>query len=171
MSAWCTFSGVLWPALRRTSKKFQESSDNRLPARPHHVRDWGSDELLSGGRGEQRKEAHLFVRHRHSLVPADWRLVGVWTWVISSHYVSCNLYLLLHKFCFLTHYTMLGVGSSSGVELFQVFIGTGLWRDVADQQVFHCLFIPTFARCLSILVQSSFLHKSFASSSPCPEAI
>ena len=66
---------------------------------------------------------------------------------------------------------MLGAGSSSGVELFQVFMGTGLWQDGADQQVFHGLFIPTFAHCLSILVESPFLHKGFASSSPCPEAI
>ena len=34
-------------------------------------------------------------------------------------------------------------------------MGTGLWQDGADQQVFHCLFILTFARCLSILVESS----------------
>ena len=53
---------------------------------------------------------------------------------------------------------MLGAGSSSGVELFQVFMGTGLWQDGADQQVFHGLFIPTFARCLSILVESPFMH-------------
>ena len=53
---------------------------------------------------------------------------------------------------------MLGAGSSSGVELFQVFMGTRLWQDGADQQVFHGLFIPTFARCLSILVDSPFLH-------------
>ena len=32
---------------------------------------------------------------------------------------------------------MLGAGSSSGVELFQVFMGTRLWQDGADQQVFH----------------------------------
>ena len=63
---------------------------------------------------------------------------------------------------------MLGAGSSSGVELFQVFMGTGLWQDGADQQVFHGVFIPTFAHCLSILVESPFLHKGFASSSPCP---
>ena len=49
---------------------------------------------------------------------------------------------------------MLGAGSSSGVELFQVFMGTRLWQDRADQQVFHDLFIPTFACCLSILVES-----------------
>ena len=66
---------------------------------------------------------------------------------------------------------LLGAGSSSGVELFQVFIRTGLWQDGADQQVFHCLFIPTFTRCLSILVESQFLHKGFASSSHCPGAI
>ena len=54
---------------------------------------------------------------------------------------------------------MLGAGSSSGVELFQVFMGTGLWQDGADQKVFHGLFIPTFAHCLSILVESPFLHK------------
>ena len=66
---------------------------------------------------------------------------------------------------------MLGAGSSSGVELFQVFMGTRLWHDGADQQVFHGLFIPTFAHCLSILVESPFLHKGFASSNPCPEAI
>ena len=65
----------------------------------------------------------------------------------------------------------LGAGSISGVELFQVFMGTRLWQDGADQQVFHSLFIPTFARCLSILVESPFLHKGFASSSPYPEAI
>ena len=53
---------------------------------------------------------------------------------------------------------MLGAGSSAGVEIFQVFIGTRLWQDGADQQVFHCMFIPTFARCLSILVESPFLH-------------
>ena len=53
---------------------------------------------------------------------------------------------------------MLCAGSSSGVELFQVFMGTRLWQDGADQQVFHGLFIPTFARCLSILVESPFLH-------------
>ena len=35
-------------------------------------------------------------------------------------------------------------------------MGTGLWQDWADQQVFHCLFIPTFACCLSILVESPF---------------
>ena len=52
---------------------------------------------------------------------------------------------------------MLGAGSSSMVELFQVFMGTGLWQDGADQQVFHGLFIPTFARCLSFLVESPFL--------------
>ena len=66
------------------------------------------------------------------------------------------------------HYSrpMLGAGSSSGVELFQVFMGTRLWQARADQQVFHCLFIPTFARCLSltILVASPFLHTRFASS-------
>ena len=61
---------------------------------------------------------------------------------------------------------MFGAGSSSGVELFQVFMGRGLWQDGADQQMFHCLFIPTFARCLSILVESPCLHKGFASSSP-----
>ena len=66
---------------------------------------------------------------------------------------------------------MLGAGSSSGVELFQAFMGTRLWQVRADQQVFHGLFIPTFARCMSILVESPFLHKGFASSSPCPEAI
>ena len=66
---------------------------------------------------------------------------------------------------------MLSAGSSSGVELFQVFTGTRLWQDGADKQVFHCLFIHTFARCLSILVESPFLHKGFATSSPCPEAI
>ena len=66
---------------------------------------------------------------------------------------------------------MLSAGSSSVVELFQVFMGTGLWQDGADQQVCHGLFIPTFARCLSILVESPFLHEGFASSSPCPEAI
>ena len=66
---------------------------------------------------------------------------------------------------------MLGASSSPGVELFQVFMGTRLWQDGADQQVFHGLFIPTFARCLSILVESPFLHKGFESSSPCPEAI
>ena len=60
---------------------------------------------------------------------------------------------------------MLGAGSSSGVELFQVFMGTGLWQDGADQHVFHGLFIPTFAHCLSILVESPFLHKGFASRS------
>ena len=59
---------------------------------------------------------------------------------------------------------MLGAGSSSGVELFQVCMGTRLWQDGADQQVFHGLFIPTFARCLSILVESPFLHEGFASS-------
>ena len=32
------------------------------------------------------------------------------------------------------------------------------------------MFIPTFARCLSILAESQFLHKGFASPSPCPEA-
>ena len=53
---------------------------------------------------------------------------------------------------------MLGAGSSSGVELFQVFMGTRLWQDGADQQVFHGLFIRTFARCLSSLVESPFLH-------------
>ena len=37
---------------------------------------------------------------------------------------------------------MLGAGSSSGVELFQVFMGTHLWQDGADQQVFHGLFTP-----------------------------
>ena len=47
-------------------------------------------------------------------------------------------------------------------------MGTGLWQDGADQQVFHGLFIPIFAHCLSILVESPFLHKGFASSSPCP---
>ena len=76
------------------------------------------------------------------------------------------LFESLHDFC-----PMLGAGSSSGVELFQVFMGTRLWQDGADQQVFHGLFIPTFARCLSILVESLFLHKGFASSSPYPEAI
>ena len=35
-------------------------------------------------------------------------------------------------------------------------MGTGLWQDGADQQVFHCLFIPTFAHSLSILVLSPF---------------
>ena len=44
-------------------------------------------------------------------------------------------------------------------------MGTGLWQDGADQQVFHCLFIPTLARCLSILVESPFLHKGFVLSS------
>ena len=79
---------------------------------------------------------------------------------------------------------------SSWVELFQVFVGTGLWQDGTDQQVFHCQFIPTFTRCLSILdgtdqqvihcqfipkstrclsilVVSPFLYKGFALSSPC----
>ena len=60
---------------------------------------------------------------------------------------------------------MLGAGSSSGVKLFQVLMGTGLWQDGADQHVFHCLFIPIFARCLSVLVESPFLHQGFASSS------
>ena len=70
----------------------------------------------------------------------------------------------LHDSC-----PMLGTGSSSGVELFQVSVGVGttwLWQDGADQQVFHCLLIPIFARCLSILVESPFLHKGFASSIP-----
>ena len=66
---------------------------------------------------------------------------------------------------------MLGAGSSSGVDIFQVFMGTGLWQDGADQQMFHRLFIPTFARCLSILVESTFMLKGFASSSPCPKGI
>ena len=35
---------------------------------------------------------------------------------------------------------------------------SGLWQDGTDQQLFHCMFIPTFARCLSILVESIFLH-------------
>ena len=74
------------------------------------------------------------------------------------------------------HYSRprLDAGSSSGIyiyEPFQVFMGTGLWQDGADYHVFHCMFIPTFARCLSILVESPFLHKDFASSSPCPEMI
>ena len=47
---------------------------------------------------------------------------------------------------------MLGAGSSFGVELFQVFMCTGLWQDGTALQVFRCLFIPTFTRCLSILV-------------------
>ena len=38
-------------------------------------------------------------------------------------------------------------------------MGTGLWQDGADQQVFHCQFIPTYACCLSILVVSQFMHK------------
>ena len=46
---------------------------------------------------------------------------------------------------------MLDGGSSLRVELFQVFMGTGLWQDVVDQQVFHFLFIPTFARWLGVL--------------------
>ena len=58
---------------------------------------------------------------------------------------------------------MLGAGSSPGVELLQVFMGKRLWQDGADQQVFHGLFITTFARCLSILIESPFLHKGFAS--------
>ena len=49
-------------------------------------------------------------------------------------------------------------------------MGTRLWQYGANQQVFHCLFFPTFARCLSILVESPFLHKGFASSNPRPEA-
>ena len=53
---------------------------------------------------------------------------------------------------------MLGARSSSRVEIFQVFMGTWLWQGEADQQVFHSLFIPTFARCLSIFVKSPFLH-------------
>ena len=53
---------------------------------------------------------------------------------------------------------MLGAGSNSRVEIFQVFMGTWLWQGEADQQVFHSLFIPTFARCLSIFVKSPFLH-------------
>ena len=40
-------------------------------------------------------------------------------------------------------------------------MGTRLWQDGADQQVFHCLYIPTFARCLSIFVESPFLHKGY----------
>ena len=44
-------------------------------------------------------------------------------------------------------------------------MGTGLWHDGADQHMFHCLFIPTFARCLSVLVESPFLHQGYASSS------
>ena len=43
---------------------------------------------------------------------------------------------------------LLGAGFSSEVEMFHVFVGTGLCQDGADFQVFHCLFIPTFARCL-----------------------
>ena len=54
---------------------------------------------------------------------------------------------------------MLGAGSSSGVELIQVFMGKRLWQDGADQQVFHGLFITTFARCLSILIESPFLYR------------
>ena len=71
------------------------------------------------------------------------------------------------------HYSrpMLGAGCSLGVELFQVFMGTGLWHGGADEQVFHCLFIPTFACCLSILVESPFLYKGFASCSPYPGMI
>ena len=42
-------------------------------------------------------------------------------------------------------------------------MGTRLWQDGADRQVFHGLFIPTFARCRSIFVESPFLHKGFAS--------
>ena len=45
-------------------------------------------------------------------------------------------------------------------------MGTRVWQDGADQQMLHGLFIPTFARCLFILVESPFLHKGFASSSP-----
>ena len=68
---------------------------------------------------------------------------------------------------------MLGAVSIArgGGELFQVFMGRRLWQDGADQQVFHVLFIPTFARCLSILAESPFLHTGFASSGPYPEAI
>ena len=58
-----------------------------------------------------------------------------------------------------------------GLTLFHVFMGTRLWQYGENQQLFHCLFIPTFARCLSILVESPFLHKGFASSNPRPEAI
>ena len=62
------------------------------------------------------------------------------------------------------HYSrpMLGAGSSSGVELFK---GTGLWQ---TNRCFRRLFIPTFARCLSILIESPFVHKGFASCSRCP---
>ena len=104
---------------------------------------------------------------------------------LSGRIVSCRSSLLDHRpiFAMLSLFLVcLAVfiqlfsaiffsGSSSGVELFQVCMGTRLWQDGAYQQVFHGLFIPTFARCLSILVECPFLHKGFAASSPCPEAI
>ena len=72
-------------------------------------------------------------------------------------------------FFFSSHYTTPAqCRISLRVELFQVLMGTGLWQDGADQQLFHCLFIPTFA-----LVCPSSLnpHQGFVSSSRCPEAI
>ena len=42
--------------------------------------------------------------------------------------------------------------SESEIELFQVFMGTGLWQVGADQQVFNCLSVPTFARSLPTFV-------------------
>ena len=92
--------------------------------------------------------------------------IGSCILTLSSNYLWDLLFESLHD-----SRPMLGAGSSSGVELFQVFMSTRLWQDGADQQVFHGLFIPTFARCLSILVESPFLLNGFASSSPCPKAI
>ena len=66
---------------------------------------------------------------------------------------------------------MLGAGSSLGVELFHVFMCTGLWQDGADQQYvcFIVCSVHPHTRTLSvqsILVESPFLHNGFASSIP-----
>ena len=72
------------------------------------------------------------------------------------------------RFILLYSRPMLGAGSSSGLNSSRSSWVQGCGR---MGQVFHSLFIPTFPHGLSILVVSPFLHKGFASSSPCPAAI
>ena len=120
----------------------------------------------------------LMCIYKHS----QWHTINLYIAESEGHAIhastSCKLMNIVSVVCDLLLFEsphdsrqMLGTGSSSGVELFQVFVDTGLWQDGADQQVFHYLYIPTFARCLSIFVESPFLRTGFASSSPCPEAI
>ena len=115
-------------------------------------------------------ERHSTVYHaRDSYTDLDLCIASPFVYFIMRAYFFSQTLLLLESLH--DSRPMVGAGSSSVAELFQVFMGTGLWKDAADQQVFRCLFIPTFARCLSSLVESPFLIKGFATSSPCPEEI